>query len=115
MDFPTYKVTEQTYRYGIHIPDSNFFGYLVSTYFSYICNIKKFIFYFVKVKIIKKKNDDLYESLFDKNDCISLEDLYKSLVDDAKKIFCKNRIVPESDLFELRMESRQKTRITESL
>ena len=32
MDFPTYKVTERTYRYGIQIPDSNFFDYLVSTY-----------------------------------------------------------------------------------
>ena len=32
MDFPTYKVTERTYRYGVRIPDSNFFDYLVSTY-----------------------------------------------------------------------------------
>lgn len=32
MDFPTYKVTERIYRYGIRIPDSNFFDYLVSTY-----------------------------------------------------------------------------------
>ena len=32
MDFPTYKVTERTYRYGVRIPDSNFFDYLVCTY-----------------------------------------------------------------------------------
>ena len=31
MDFPTYKVTERIYRYGVRIPDSNMIVYLVGT------------------------------------------------------------------------------------
>ena len=89
MDFPTYKVTERTYRYGVRIPDSNFFDYLVCT----------------------------YDLIVDKDGKISPYDTLR-----ITKIDCSHRgiesfagIVPESDLFELRMESRQKTRITESL
>ena len=87
MDFPTYKVTERTYRYGVRIPDSNFFDYLVST----------------------------YDLIVDKDGKISPYDTLR-----ITKIDCSHRGIEsfagiESDLFELRMESRQKTRITESL
>lgn len=51
-------------------------------------------------EIIKKENNDLYESLFDENGFITLEDLRKSLIDDVKKIYYGDQIVPESDLFE---------------
>lgn len=92
MDFPTYKVTERTYRYGVRIPDSNFFDYLVST----------------------------YDLIVDKDGKISPPLRYFTNYEDRlfpprDRVVCRDRIVPESDLFELRMESRQKTRITESL
>lgn len=91
MDFPTYKVTERTYRYGVRIPDSNFFDYLVST----------------------------YDLIVDKDGKISplrhLTNYEDRLFPPRDRVVCRDRIVPESDLFELRMESRQKTRITESL
>lgn len=90
MDFPTYKVTERTYRYGVRIPDSNFFDYLVST----------------------------YDLIVDKDGTPPLRHLtnYEDrLFPPRNRVVCRDRIVPESDLFELRMESRQKTRITESL
>lgn len=91
MDFPTYKVTERTYRYGVRIPDSNFFDYLVST----------------------------YDLVVDKDGKISPLRYFTNYEDrlfpPRDRVVCRDRIVPESDLFELRMESRQKTRITESL
>lgn len=91
MDFPTYKVTERIYRYGIQIPDSNFFDYLVSTYDLVVDKEGKIppLRYFTNYE----------DRLFPPRD----------------RVVCRDRIVPESDLFELRMESRQKTRITESL
>lgn len=38
---------------------------------------------------LNEDDDELYESLFDENDCITLEDLHRSLIHDAIKIYAK--------------------------